>query len=98
MLVAECNRLHPSYPQNHKSINVIIEVLEKELSRIDKDMNNHIRTYFKVLADRLCIVKGIGTTTTAVLLAEVPELGKLSRRDISALIGVAPVNRDSGTM
>lgn len=43
-------------------------------------------------------VKGVGAATVAVLLAEVPELGTLSRREISALIGVAPVNRDSGTM
>ncbi|CBJ91662.1 transposase [Xenorhabdus nematophila ATCC 19061] len=98
MLVAERNRLYPSHPQNRKSINVIIEALEKELSRIDKDMNNHIKTYFKTLSEKLCSVKGIGTTTAAVLLAEVPELGKLSRREISALVGVAPVNRDSGTM
>ncbi|AYA39113.1 IS110 family transposase [Xenorhabdus nematophila] len=98
MWVAERNRLYPSHPQNRKSINVIIEALEKELSRIDKDMNNHIKTYFKTLSEKLCSVKGIGTTTAAVLLAEVPELGKLSRREISALVGVAPVNRDSGTM
>ena len=43
-------------------------------------------------------VKGVGAATVAVLLAEVPELGMLSLREISALIGVAPVNRDSGTM
>ncbi|RAX07468.1 IS110 family transposase [Photorhabdus bodei] len=98
MLVAERNRLHPSHPQSRKSINVIIEALERELSRIDNDMNNHIKTHFKSISERLCSVKGIGTTTTAALLAEVPELGKLTRREISALVGVAPVNRDSGTM
>ncbi|CDH07195.1 hypothetical protein XBO1_2570012 [Xenorhabdus bovienii str. oregonense] len=43
-------------------------------------------------------IKGVGTMTAATLLAEVPELGKLSRREISALVGVAPVNRDSGTI
>ncbi len=61
-------------------------------------MNNHIRTYFKELAERLSSIKGVGPMTTAALLAEVPELGHLSRREISALVGVAPVNRDSGTM
>ncbi|MDC9589458.1 IS110 family transposase [Xenorhabdus sp. XENO-10] len=98
MLVAERNRLHLSHPRNRKSINVIIEALGKELFRLDNDMNNRIKTYFKSISETLCNVKGIGMTTTAVLLAEVPELGKLSRREISALVGVAPVNRDSGTM
>lgn len=98
MLVAERNRLYPAHPQSRKSINIIIGALEIELSRIDDDMNNHIRIHFKALAERLSRIKGIGTMTVAALLAEVPELGHLSRRKISALVGVAPVNRDSGMM
>lgn len=98
MLVAERNRLHPSHPQSRKSINTIIKSLENELARIDEDMNNHIRSHFKELSERLGSIKGVGTITVAALLAEVPELGRLSRREISALVGVAPVNRDSGTM
>lgn len=98
MLVAERNRLHPSHPQSRKSINNIIKALEDELARIDTDMNNHIRNHFKELAERLSSVKGVGIMTTAALMAELPELGSLSRREISALVGVAPVNRDSGTM
>jgi transposase len=98
MLVAERNRLHPSHPQSRKSIAIIICALEEELVRIDGDMNAHIREYFKELSDQLRAIKGIGMMSVATLLAEVPELGKLSRREISALVGVAPVNRDSGTM
>ncbi|ECD9518226.1 IS110 family transposase [Salmonella enterica] len=98
MLVAERNRLHPVHPQSRKSINTIIKALEDELARIDDDMNNHIRSHFKELSERLSSIKGVGAMTVAVLLAEVPELGHLSRREISALVGVAPVNRDSGTM
>ncbi|WP_038266228.1 IS110 family transposase, partial [Xenorhabdus cabanillasii] len=98
MLVAERNRLHPAHPQSRKSINIIISALEAELARIDENMNKHIQTYFKALADRLSAIKGVGAMTVATLLAEVPELGKLSRREISALVGVAPVNRDSGTL
>ncbi|CAM3595591.1 IS110 family transposase [Xenorhabdus nematophila] len=98
MLVAERNRLHPAHPQSRKSINIIISALEAELARIDENMNKHIQTYFKALADRLSAIKGVGAMTAATLLAEVPELGKLSRREISALVGVAPVNRDSGTL
>ena len=99
MLVAERNRLHPAHPQSRKSINIIIQALKNELARIDEDMNRHIQSHFKELTERLRSIKGgVGTMTAAALLAEVPELGNLSRREISALIGVAPVNRDSGTM
>ncbi|WP_032116519.1 IS110 family transposase [Candidatus Arsenophonus nilaparvatae] len=98
MLVAERNRMHPSHPQNRKSISNIINALENELKRIDEDMHKHITDHFNELAERLSTIKGIGMMTAATLLAEVPELGKLSRREISALVGVAPVNRDSGTM
>ncbi|EED3242870.1 IS110 family transposase [Salmonella enterica subsp. enterica] len=98
MLGAERNRLYLAPPQSRKSINTIIKALEDELARIDDDMNNHIRSHFKELSERLSGIKGVGTMTVAALLAEVPELGRLSRREISALVGVAPVNRDSGTM
>jgi len=98
MLVAERNRLHPVHPQSRKSINIIIKALEDELARIDEEMNSHIRNHFKEQAARLSSIKGVGAMTVASLLAEVPELGSLSRRAISALVGVAPVNRDSGSM
>lgn len=98
MLVAERNRLYSAHPQSKKSINTIIKALEDELAKIDEDMNNHMKNHFKELAARLSSVKGVGTMTVAALLAEVPELGSLSRRAISALVGVAPINRDSGTM
>jgi len=98
MMVAERNRLYPAHPQSRKSINIIIKALEDELARIDEDMNNHIRSHFKELSERLSSIKGVGTMTAAALLAGVPELGQLSRREISALVGVAPVNRDSGTL
>ncbi|HAG5890323.1 TPA: IS110 family transposase [Escherichia coli] len=98
MLVAERNRLHPAHPLNRKSINIIIKALEDELARLDADMNSHIHSHFKELAKRLSSIKGVGTMTAAALLAEVPEQGNLSRREISVLVGMVPVNRDSGTM
>lgn len=61
-------------------------------------MNSHIHSHFNELAKRLSSIKGVGTMTAAALLAEVPEQGNLSRREISALVGMVPVNRDSGTM
>lgn len=98
MLTAERNRLHPSHPQNHESIRFIISVLKSEMARIEAEMSAYISKNFSELSALLSAVKGVGAATVAVLLAEVPELGTLSRREISALIGVAPVNRDSGTM
>lgn len=98
MLVAERNRLYSSHPQCKKSINTIISALKNELACIDADMSCYLQAHFKELSDNLGSIKGVGITTIAALLAEVPELGKLSRREISALIGVAPINRDSGTM
>ncbi|BBJ65434.1 IS110 family transposase [Enterobacter asburiae] len=98
MLTAERNRLHPSHPQNQESIRFIISVLKSEMARIEAEMSAYISKNFSELSALLSAVKGVGAATVAVLLAEVPELGTLSRREISALIGVAPVNRDSGTM
>lgn len=61
-------------------------------------MASHISKNLSELSDLLSAVKGVGAATVAVLLAEAPELGSLSRREISAFIGGAPVNRDSGTI
>lgn len=96
--VADCYRLHSAHTQSKKSIINIIHALKVELAHIYDEMNNHMRNHFKELVERLSNVKGVGIMTVATLLAEVPELSKLSRREISALVGGAPVNRDSGTM
>jgi len=98
MLIAERNRFQQSHKMSKKSIQIIMDALENELQRIDNNMNKHIQTHFKEISILLSSVKGIGSATSATLLAEVPELGQLSRREISALVGVAPINRDSGKM
>jgi transposase len=98
MLGAEHNRLAQAHARTRNSIDTIIEALVKELERIDGDMAGHIQSHFADLSTLLRSVKGVGNATISTLIAEVPELGKLSRREISALIGVAPVNRDSGRM
>jgi transposase len=56
----------------------------------------HARANFADLSALLDSVKEVGKTTISTLICEVPALGRLSRREISALIGVAPINRDSG--
>lgn len=98
ILGAEHNRLAQSHPRIRKSLNTIIQALTKELARIDDDMDGYIKSQFADLSALLDSVKGVGKTTISTLIAEVPELGKLSRREIGALVGVAPINRDSGLM
>lgn len=98
MLVSERNRLAQSHAQTRKSIETIIQVLTDELGRIENDMDGYIQAHFADLSALLRTAKGVGDATISVLIAEVPELGKLTRREISSLIGVAPINRDSGTM
>jgi transposase len=98
MLVSERNRLALAHTQTRKSIETIIEVLKAEIARIESEMGGHIHSHFADLSALLRTVKGVGDATISVVIAEVPELGKLTRREISSLIGVAPINRDSGTM
>jgi transposase len=98
MLVAERNRLAQSPAAIRQSIDTIIEALTKELDRIGSDMAGHVQANFADLSALLDSVKGVGKTTISTLIREVPELGRLSRREIGALIDVAPINRDSGHM
>jgi transposase len=51
-----------------------------------------------IKAQKLTAISGVGTPTAALLLAQMPELGELNRRQVAALVGVAPFNRDSGRM
>ena len=98
MLRAEQQRLPISHPSIHKSIEAIIQAIRSQLDTVETDIGAHIDRHCAELAHRLSDVSGIGPTTVAVLIAEVPELGSLSRREIGALIGVVPFNRDSGKM
>lgn len=81
-----------------KSLNIMLKAIERELARLDKDMLAHIGEHHAELAARLGEVKGVGKATISTLLAEVPELGELNGREVSALVGLAPINRDSGEM
>jgi transposase len=76
-----------------------IEFLKSELGDSDGEVAAHVEKHHAQLAKALASVPGIGAASVAVLLAELPELGKLDRRRIAALlVGVAPLNRDSGQM
>jgi len=73
--------------------------LQKELAALETDLDAAIRgtPAWRVAEDLLASVPGIGKTSARTLIAELPELGSLDRRKIAALVGVAPINRDSGT-
>ncbi len=98
MRVAEHQRLSVSHAAARKSITTLIAAINAQIDDVEAALAKHIDTHHAELAQQLSSVRGIGPTTTASLIAEVPELGHLSRREISALIGVAPFNRDSGQM
>jgi transposase len=81
-----------------KKIDRHVAFLEKELRDIDADINAGVRASpaWRETEDLLSSVPGIGPVTARTLIAELPELGSLDRRKLAALVGVAPLNRDSG--
>ena len=100
MTVAEKNRRSRVGPDTARSIGRIIAALEAELAQIDDEIDRMIRES-SVWHDRVNLLKtipGIGTQTARQLVALLPELGRLNRGQIAALVGVAPFNRDSGTL
>ncbi|MFI4957272.1 MAG: transposase, partial [Gammaproteobacteria bacterium] len=75
-----------------------IEFMKKQLAKMDVELAKEIarNEEWKAKAALLCTAKGIGDITAATLIAELPELGKVSNQEIAALVGVAPFNKDSG--
>ncbi|AOK63557.1 transposase [Burkholderia ubonensis] len=98
MLTAERARLTMAHASARPSIEQTIKFLKSQIDDVEHDCADHVRTHHAELAQALSSVKGIGPATVATLLAELPELGSLCRRRIAALVGVAPLNRDSGQM
>ena len=96
MRVAEGNRLALSHKVTRKSMAAVIKILDKQISELDRDIDNHIREHFRDLTRVLSSAKGVGAVTAATLAAQLPELGRLDRRAICALVGVAPLACDSG--
>jgi len=100
MIVAEKNRLSTASKAIGKRISAHITWLEQELERADQDLDDFIEKnpVWKENRDILCSTPSIGPASSRTLLAELPELGTLNRKQISALVGVAPFPRDSGTL
>lgn len=100
MITAEKNRLHAArVAKVTLSIQRTIAWLQKQLKAIDADLDRMIRSSasWRAKEDILRSVPGVGKILALTLITELPELGRLNRKQIAALVGVAPLNRDSGT-
>ena len=104
MLGAERNRLGQVFGKGKrsvkKSLTAHIAYLERELTSTDHDLGDLVRASpaWRERDNLLQSVPGVGPILSRTLLADLPELGRLSRREIAKLVGVAPLSRDSGTL
>lgn len=99
MIVAERQR-ERQMPSRHlkKSAARLIKALEKELNVLDGEIDNSIRgtPAWREKEDLLTSVPGVGSVTARTLIAEMPELGSVDRREVASLAGLAPWTRQSG--
>ena len=96
MLGSERQRLQITPRKLHPSIEAIITVIKAQLDDLETQMVGHVREHFGELDGLLQSTNGIGPVASATLIAQLPELGRLNRREIAALVGVAPMSNDSG--
>jgi transposase len=100
MHTAEKNRTeHARDKAVTQSIRALLKTIERQMNKVEQQIRDHIDSMpeLKQKTQQLESVPGIGETTASLLVTELPELGRLNRRQIAALVGVAPINRDSGT-
>jgi transposase len=100
MLVAERNRRQAAEPALHEGIDAHLRWLGEALDGIERDLDEAVRgsPVWRAREELLRSVPGVGPVSARTLLAELPELGSLTRRQAAALVGVAPFSRDSGKM
>ena len=96
MRTAEKNRLSGAVRVLHESIRNVIKTLEREIAKLDGDIDALLDGHFKEQSKRFESIKGVGPTTCATLLAFMPELGHVNSARIAKLAGLAPLNQDSG--
>ena len=100
MVTAETNRLRACrIAKVRRGIEQHVAWLRKQIDDVDDELDGAIRgsAVWREKDDLLRSVPGVGPVVSRTLLAELPELGRLNRKQIAALVGVAPMNRDSGT-
>lgn len=100
MRVQEINRLGLMQGAMRKNIKAHIDWLEKQIDKLDVDLTVGLRKSpaWRAKDELLRSFKGVGPITSGTLLVALPELGQLDRREIAALVGLAPFNCDSGVM
>lgn len=100
MITAEHNRSFTAPRAVRKRIEAHVKWLRRELAGVDSDLDEAIQSSpaWKARENLLRSVPGVGPVLSRTLIAELPELGRLNRREIAALVGVAPLNRDSGSL
>jgi transposase len=101
MIGMETNRLHQARNSRvQRMLKATLKTLKAQLAELDHDIDDTIKQspVWRVADDLLTSVPGVGDVTAHTLIADLPELGQLDRRRVAALVGVAPVNRDSGQM
>jgi transposase len=96
MMLSERQRLQLAIAVVRSSIEAMIEAIRKQLDDVEAQMVSHVQANYAELDKLLRSASGIGPVASATLIAELPELGKLNRREIAALVGVAPMANDSG--
>ena len=100
MLVAEQQRLPSTLPALRPRVEAHIAWLRQERDELDRELRRQIRASpaWREADELLQSAPGIGPVLATTLIAEVPELGRLNRKQIAALVGVAPLNCDSGLL
>ena len=100
MITAEKNRMRRTTPGVQQRIEVHVQWLQAQLKELDRDQGDFLRSspLWQEEVKLLQSVPGVGPIVTATLIARLPELGTLNRKEVAALVGVAPFNRDSGTL
>lgn len=96
MLNSERQRLQITPKKLHPSLEAIIAAIKAQLDDLDAQMVGHVQEHYEDLNRLLQSTNGIGPVASATLIAQLPELGRLNRREIAALVGVAPMANDSG--
>ncbi|MCH8897613.1 MAG: transposase [Chloroflexi bacterium] len=98
MITAEKNRRRRTTPGIQHRIEVNIQFLREQLKELDRDLADFLKSspLWQEEARLLRSVPGVGPVVTATLIARLPELGSLNCKQVAALVGVAPFNRDSG--
>lgn len=100
MRTAEKNRRLRASTRVRQYIDQNIGHLNEQLQEVEEGIDELVRSRpeWDARADLLCSVPGVGPVLSATLIAHLPELGQLNRKEVAALAGVAPFNRDSGTL